>query len=277
MSINLSNENLSNKALLSLLQNDVRKFNQYRDDNPEQSIYFFRADLQGANLLGANLLGANLIRADFWGANLQGAYLWDAKLQGAGFWGAILRDASLQYADLEGANLTDADLMRANLTNAKLQDANLADANLIRANLADAGLMRADLTGANLEGADLTDADLTDAGLDGAWFSLAKLKGAKLPYDAPVVPNIHKKLAPVVNKDSFDMGEWHCETTHCRAGWVVTLAGKPGRDLEEKIGTDAAAALIYMASDPELEQIPNWYADNDDALADIQAMAEASK
>ena len=78
--------------------------------------------------------------------------------------------------------------------------------------------------------------------------------------------NKHRKEHPEQPMD-------FCGSTHCRAGWVVTLAGKPGRDLEKEIGTGAAAALIYMASDPDLEQIPNWVASNEDALADIQAMA----
>ena len=156
------------------------------------------------------------------------------------------------------------DFYRAHLRVADLTGANLEGANLTGANL----------EGANLEGADLTDADLTDADLGCAGLSRAKLRGAKLPYDAPVVPNIHKKLAHVVNENNLDMREWHtCETTHCRAGWAVTLAGEPGRELEEKIGTNAAAALIYMASDPELEQIPDWFAGKKTALADIQEMA----
>ena len=188
-------------------------------------------------------------KAAFWDADLQGADLRDASLRyanlrGAALWGASLRGADLWAADLTGADLTGADLEGA------------------------------DLEGADLWGADLTGADLTGADLRNVSFSRAKLKGAKLPYDAPALPNIHNKLAQVVDKDNLDMEVWHtCETTHCRAGWVVTLAGEKGKELEEKIGTNAAAALIYMASDPELEKIPDWAADNEDALADIQAMA----
>ena len=71
------------------------------------------------------------------------------------------------------------------------------------------------------------------------------------------------------------MGSWHtCETTHCRAGWVVTLAGEGGKALEWAMGTPAAAALIYLASDPKIEKIPDFYADNSDALADMKRLAE---
>jgi hypothetical protein len=41
------------------------------------------------------------------------------------------------------------------------------------------------------------------------------------------------------------------------------------------VGTPAAAAMIYMRSDPELESIPDFYANNDDALADMKRLAKA--
>ena len=71
------------------------------------------------------------------------------------------------------------------------------------------------------------------------------------------------------------MGKWHtCDTTHCRAGWVVALAGAGGRALEWAMGTPAAAAVIYMRSDPKLERIPDFYASNADALEDMKRLAE---
>ena len=71
------------------------------------------------------------------------------------------------------------------------------------------------------------------------------------------------------------MREWHtCETTHCRAGWVTVLAGEGGKALEDTYGTAAAAALIYQASDPTLERIPDFYTTNDEAMADMKRLAE---
>ncbi len=71
------------------------------------------------------------------------------------------------------------------------------------------------------------------------------------------------------------MGSWHvCETTHCRAGWVVTLAGEAGKAMEWCLGTPAAAAIIYLASDPKIEKMPNFYADNETAMADMKRLAE---
>jgi hypothetical protein len=75
--------------------------------------------------------------------------------------------------------------------------------------------------------------------------------------------------------DALDMSDWHtCETTHCRAGWVVTLAGKEGLDLEKKLGPGAAATLIYLKSDPKLERIPSFNSSNETAMADMKRLAE---
>ena len=157
-------------------------------------------------------------------------------------------------ADLRGADLRGADLSGAVLRGAVLSDAVLSDA-------------------------DLRDADLSGADLSGADLSGAVLRGA------PKIENIHQAVYAAVTAapDKFDMGVWHgdddykhpCDTTHCRAGWVVALAGDEGRDLESRIGTPAAATLIYLASDPSLERFPSFYCGNDEALADMKAMAEA--
>jgi hypothetical protein len=165
--------------------------------------------------------------------------------------GADLRDADLRDADLSGADLRDADLRDADLSGADLRDADLRDA--------------------DLSGADLRDADLRDADLSGA-----DLRGAVL-RDFPVkIPNIHQAVfAAASAPQALDMATWHkCETAHCRAGWVTTLAGDGGKALEWMMGPAAAAALIYAASDPTLEKVPNFYATNEEALADMKRLAE---
>jgi hypothetical protein len=75
------------------------------------------------------------------------------------------------------------------------------------------------------------------------------------------------------------MGDWHkCEKTHCRAGWVVALAGEAGRALEHFFDTPLAAMKIYDASSP-LERVnpPRFFEDNETALADMKRMAELEK
>ena len=111
------------------------------------------------------------------------------------------------------------------------------------------------LTAANLTGADLT--------------------GAKVGNDIPTVPNIDAAILSAVTAEGqfLQMDNWHtCETTHCRAGWAVVLAGKPGRELEKKIGPANAGTLIYLASRPG-KNAPDFYASNEDAMADLIACA----
>ena len=142
---------------------------------------------------------------------------------------------------------------------------------LIGANLRGADLYGADLSSTDLRGVDLIGADLIGADLTGA-----DLYGAKLPEGVPVIPDIHRAVYAAASKDgALDMGKWHtCETTHCRAGWVIVLAGEAGKALEKKLGTPAAAALIYYASDPKLERVPDFYDSDKDALADMKRLAE---
>lgn len=130
---------------------------------------------------------------------------------------------------------------------------------------------------ARSNGADLRDADLRDADLSGAVLSGADLSDADW---LPRISNIHQSIYNAASAEgALDMSTWHrsgyCGTTHCRAGWAVVLAGEGGRVLEGVYGTGTAAALIYQASDPTLERVPDWIASNSDALADMRRLAEA--
>jgi hypothetical protein len=94
----------------------------------------------------------------------------------------------------------------------------------------------------------------------------------------PVVENLHAKLyEAVTHPEALDMGAFHtCETTHCRAGWVVTLAGEAGKKLEQFFNTELAAMKIYDASCPGFKINPaRFYDSNDDALEDMKKLAGA--
>jgi len=174
---------------------------------------------------------------------------------------AELSDANLRDADLRGTCLSGAYLRGADL-----RDAHLGDADLRRADLSDADLRDADLSCTNLRDADLSGADLRDAHLGDA-----DLRGCPVK-----IKDIHKAIYAAASKDdALDMDSWHCGTTHCRAGWVVELAGEGGKALEWAMGAPAAAAMIYMASDPKLEKVPDFYASNEDALEDMKSLAGA--
>lgn len=101
---------------------------------------------------------------------------------------------------------------------------------------------------------------------------------AKLgPPPVPVIPNIHQTVyIAASNPEALAMENVHtCEKTHCRGGWVVTLAGEAGRALEAFYNWELAALLIYDASDPNFKINPaRFYDSNEDALADMKRLAE---
>lgn len=104
---------------------------------------------------------------------------------------------------------------------------------------------------------------------------VSDLRGSNL-NGVPKIEKIHQTIYAAVSKPgALDMSSWHsCETTHCRAGWVVTLAGEAGAAMEFCMGTPAAAALIYIKSDPTMEKMPNFYANNETAMSDMKKLAK---
>ena len=99
--------------------------------------------------------------------------------------------------------------------------------------------------------------------------------GHKLAIDIPKIDNIHQKvLEATMEEGALDMDEWHtCETTHCRAGWVVHLAGEDGKKLEEKTDTPLAALLIYKKSS-QIRVSPRRFYDSEYiAMRDIERCA----
>ena len=157
--------------------------------------------------------------------------------------------------------------------------------------------VRADLTDANLAGAYLADAYLADADLTRARRVPAGIEQADPPKpyghkpaaeryaeraarfrernpDVPVMPDLDARILSVIEsgQGKLDMGQWHaCETTHCRAGWAIHLAGEAGYALEKQYGSaERAGRMIYIAS---TGRVPHFYASDADAMADIRACA----
>ncbi|MEO6326238.1 MAG: hypothetical protein ABIT01_13325, partial [Thermoanaerobaculia bacterium] len=134
------------------------------------------------------------------------------------------------------------------------------------------------LTGAVLTGAVLTE-HVFIPNIDARILAAVEAENARLA----TIPNL------AGDPTSFDMSTWHdgiytlndaglkttqCGTTHCRAGWAVTLAGEAGKKLEERVGTGTAGAIIYAVSRPG-KPVPDFYGGTADALADINACAAA--
>ena len=93
----------------------------------------------------------------------------------------------------------------------------------------------------------------------------------------PIIENIHQKVLEAVTapNHNLNMSKWHsCKTTHCRAGWVVTLAGKEGKELESKTSTAFAALQIYDKSSEIKVSPARFYEDNKKAFSDIERCAK---
>jgi hypothetical protein len=91
--------------------------------------------------------------------------------------------------------------------------------------------------------------------------------------DVPVVESLDQRILDALDDGgTLNMGDWHtCDTTHCRAGWAIHLAGAAGYDLERKLGgADRAGRAIYLAS---TGRSPWFYASNEWALEDIKRCA----
>ena len=203
-------------------------------------------------------------------------YAREANLIGADLGWANLYEANLRGANLRGANLEGANLIGADLGWANLYEANLSEADLSWANLYEANLIGADLGWANLYEANLRGANLRGANLEGANLRCTNLIGANLP-NAPQIPTLaaidSQILNQIQNGGALEMDAWHtCKTTHCRAGWAIHLCGEAGYALEKLVGSNAAGALIYAKSRPDM-RVPDWLASNEEALADLQQCA----
>jgi len=135
------NNNSLKTDYLSLLEQGVDAWNEWRSHYPEVKPDLSQLYLFEINLSGANLRHSILNRTCLIGANLRGA--------------------DLQGADLDGAYVSNADLTEASLQNANLSWANFSHANLTNANLSftrsdGTNFSSACLTGACLEGWSIT-------------------------------------------------------------------------------------------------------------------------
>jgi len=132
--------------------------------------------------------------------------------------------------------------------------------------------------GVSLSNADLSHANLSHANLSHAHLSHANLSGIRCPVLVPVIKDIDQTILDAVQRqgNALDMSSWHsCETTHCRAGWAIHLAGEAGYKLEKEVGSAVAGLLIYAASGSK--PAPDFFASNAVAMQDMQRRARNSK
>lgn len=184
-----------------------------------------------------------------------------------------LSSSDLSNANLRNASLRGSSLNCSNLSGSNLSNANLSYTDLYGSDLSDANISNTNFRGTNLSNSDLRGADLSNSVLQKTDLSCSDLNGLNLS-DSFAIPHLDAKILNAIEAGGkLEMDDWHkCETTHCRAGWAVTVAGFAGAALECLYGTEAAANLIYAASRPNKKQ-PNFFASNEKAMADIKACA----
>ena len=169
---------MANPEHLARLQEGVKPWNKWRQENPSVQPDFSEALLIGAHLEGANLSQADLNWVRLAGANLSGANLSKALLSHALLYKANLGEANLSEADLSQALLYRADLSKANLSKTNLSFADLHETHLEWADLREANLSRADLWRAILVGTNLEGANLTGCSVYGISVWDVRLEGA---------------------------------------------------------------------------------------------------
>ncbi|MGL4810638.1 MAG: hypothetical protein ACRCXM_02585 [Beijerinckiaceae bacterium] len=100
------------------------------------------------------------------------------------------------------------------------------------------------------------------------------------------IPNIDAAIFEAIESGKakgLQMSSWHgddlkcdetnwCQTTHCRAGYAICLAGKAGFELEKKYGPEEAGKRIYAVSRPDLP-LPDFHASDEIAMEDIRRCA----
>ncbi len=193
--------------------------------------------------------------------------------------GAAIKAALAAGKDLSGSDLRDSHLSGSDLRGSDLRGSDLSDSDLSGSDLSDSDLSGSDLRGSDLSGSDLSDSNLRGSDLSDSDLSGSDLSGSDLSDLLPLiaVPSLNRKiLAAIEAGGELQMQNWHsCETTHCRAGWAVHLAGPAAKVLEHCYGPSVAGTLVYLASCPFLEgKTPNFFASNTEAMDDIRRCAE---
>jgi uncharacterized protein YjbI with pentapeptide repeats len=161
---------MANSEHLEVLQQGVKVWNKWREDNPDTY-----PDLLGADLISANLEGINFLRTKLINVQLNKANLAHADFSDAIMNSVVLRDANLEEAYLLNARLMEAHLERVSLHNAVLMGASFRGANLTDANLTKAKFWITNLAQAKLHNADFTNATMGYSFLE--FLDLRSVKG----------------------------------------------------------------------------------------------------
>lgn len=223
------------------------------------------------------------------GLDFSGKTIYGRGVYNADFTGSKFVNTKFDNVDLEGCNFTDCDLRGTSFWQCRLTKAIFKGARLnTKTNFSHAELAEANFAGCDMaplfSGGNLPFVKNIDKAI------IAAIKGEKAAVQTKPLSQItgnyyhNDDEIKVGAAGALDMNVWHahgedgysaptnfCKTTHCRGGWAITLLGRRGKDMEERLGNSAAAALIYAASGSH--PVPDWYTSTDEAWKDISNRA----
>ncbi len=192
---------MANIEHLKILNQGVKKWNEWRKTNDDIRPDLSYSDLSGKILKDVQLYNVNLSHAILNRAYLNGANLFEADLSHASLKGVNLREAILCRANLNNADLSIVeiygpdfyamtDIVGADLSNATFKDANLSEAQMTRSDLTKTDFSRAKLHGANFNnstlyktvfrGADLSNTNHKKTDFSGSYLEEVDFYGANL-------------------------------------------------------------------------------------------------
>lgn len=165
-----------------------------------QNRYWYRANLEAANLSNQNLAGQN-----FSSLNLK-----DANLSNSNLAGANLRGTNLENANLSNTNLEGADLTRANLRNTQIEGATgLSEKTYLTWQVINQGAASQNLQNVDLSAVDLSEIDFNGIDLSGINFQATNLVKANLSNTNLAGANLSKAILNQANLEKANLSQAH--------------------------------------------------------------------
>ena len=143
---------MANQEHIAILEQGVKVWNRWREENPN-----VRPDLRYADLSSNELIGINLSKGDFFGTNFYGCHFSKSDFKKATLNHANLIKTDLTQTDFTGADLIRANCYFANLRRANLSGTNLGDVNLDRADLVETNFSKARIGLTSFGGVNLSE------------------------------------------------------------------------------------------------------------------------
>lgn len=205
--------------------------------------------------------------------NYPEAYLCESKFTGCRFKNCDFTDSAVSWSKFLSCCFSDCVFVNSLCNEVSLDNSRFDNCNFYKANLNHSSFLNCTINGGNFVEAELSDVIVKGSDLLGPE-SAQSLINKGITTFPPSVDFIHQKVLHNAKIGGLDMGDFHtCDTTHCIAGWAIHLAGDKGYYAEQKLDPENAGAMIYLASDRQLEKIPNFYTDDESAMRELEYLA----